>query len=108
MADQISFFNLNLDDSQKKAVHLALSQPRLAIIHGPPGTGKSTTIIEVIRQLVCKGLKVLACAPSNVAVDNLVLRLSKAKVGFQFLWLRLQMFALHSSLDCWYYICVQP
>lgn len=80
-ADKISFYNTNLDESQRQAVHLALSQPRLAIIHGPPGTGKSTTIIEVIRQLVSKGLKVLACAPSNVAVDNLVLRLSKAKVS---------------------------
>ncbi|XP_067948248.1 DNA-binding protein SMUBP-2-like isoform X2 [Watersipora subatra] len=75
-----SFHNESLDTSQQDAVKLALRQEHLAIIHGPPGTGKSTTVIEVIRQLVSRGLKVLACAPSNVAVDNLVLRLAKAKV----------------------------
>jgi superfamily I DNA and/or RNA helicase len=44
----------------------------LAIIHGPPGTGKTTTVIELIRQLTHRGQTVLACAPSNLAVDNLL------------------------------------
>jgi len=78
--DEVVFFNRDLDGSQCDAVRLALSQRNVSIIHGPPGTGKSTTLVEVIRQFVARGMKVLACAPSNVAVDNLVLRLVRAKV----------------------------
>jgi superfamily I DNA and/or RNA helicase len=50
----------------------------VAIIHGPPGTGKTTTVIELIRQAVARGEKVLACAASNLAVDNLLERLVRA------------------------------
>jgi ATP-dependent RNA/DNA helicase IGHMBP2 len=64
-----------LNDSQREAVRLALSAHDLAIIHGPPGTGKTTTVVEVIRQAVRRGDKVLVCAPSNLAVDNLLERL---------------------------------
>lgn len=78
-ADEIRFFNPNLDESQREAVSFALSQKELAIIHGPPGTGKTTTIVEVILQIVKQGNKVLCCAPSNVAVDNLVERLAQCK-----------------------------
>ncbi|XP_072015866.1 DNA-binding protein SMUBP-2-like [Amphiura filiformis] len=78
----IHFYNERLDDSQKEAVQFALAQRDVAIIHGPPGTGKTTTVVEIILQAVRNKLKVLACAPSNVAVDNLVERLvaGKAKV----------------------------
>lgn len=69
------FFNEQLDDSQQDAVKFALKQRELCIIHGPPGTGKTTTVVEIILQLVHCGCKVLACAPSNIAVDNLVERL---------------------------------
>ncbi|XP_050417004.1 DNA-binding protein SMUBP-2 [Patella vulgata] len=75
----IEFFNENLDESQREAVRFSLLQKELAVIHGPPGTGKTTTVIEVILQAVKQGLKVLACAPSNIAVDNLVERLSSYK-----------------------------
>ena len=50
-----------------------------SFIHGPPGTGKTTTIVELILQCVMRGEKVLVCAPSNVAVDNIVQRLSIIK-----------------------------
>ncbi|XP_004393861.1 PREDICTED: DNA-binding protein SMUBP-2 [Odobenus rosmarus divergens] len=73
------FYNTSLDASQKEAVSFALSQKELAIIHGPPGTGKTTTVVEIILQAVRQGLKVLCCAPSNIAVDNLVERLAQCK-----------------------------
>ncbi|XP_039924065.1 DNA-binding protein SMUBP-2 [Hirundo rustica] len=72
----LEFFNASLDESQREAVSFSLAQRELAIIHGPPGTGKTTTLVEVILQAVQQGLKVLCCAPSNVAVDNLVERLA--------------------------------
>ncbi|XP_053208693.1 DNA-binding protein SMUBP-2-like [Panonychus citri] len=75
----IEFFNSRLDDSQKEAVTFALRSRDLCIIHGPPGTGKTTSIVEVILQHVKRGLRVLVCAPSNVAVDNLVERLASFK-----------------------------
>lgn len=64
-----------LNPSQQAAVRFALSARDLAILHGPPGTGKTTTVVELIRQAVVRGDKVLACAPSNLAVDNLLERL---------------------------------
>uniref|UniRef100_A0A9L0T8C6 Immunoglobulin mu DNA binding protein 2 n=1 Tax=Equus caballus TaxID=9796 RepID=A0A9L0T8C6_HORSE len=75
----LTFCNASLDASQKEAVKFALSQKELAVIHGPPGTGKTTTVVEVILQVVKQGLKVLCCAPSNIAVDNLVERLAQCK-----------------------------
>ncbi|XP_033743821.1 DNA-binding protein SMUBP-2-like [Pecten maximus] len=77
---EITFINQNLDDSQREAVRFALSQPEVAVIHGPPGTGKTTTVVEVITQAVKLGMKVLTCAPSNIAVDNLVERLARNKL----------------------------
>ncbi|KAF5907620.1 DNA-binding protein SMUBP-2, partial [Clarias magur] len=75
----LEWVNNGLDSSQQEAVLFALSQKDIAIIHGPPGTGKTTTVVEVILQAVEQGQKVLCCAPSNVAVDNLVERLAKNK-----------------------------
>ncbi|MEM9942495.1 MAG: AAA domain-containing protein [Planctomycetota bacterium] len=68
-------FRTNLNRSQQDAVRFALSAEDFAIIHGPPGTGKTTTVVELIVQAVIRGEKVLACAPSNTAVDNLLERL---------------------------------
>eukprot|EP00794_Sanderia_malayensis_P005020 gene5020-5678_t len=74
-------FDKTLNGSQLEAVQFALNQRELGVIHGPPGTGKTTTVIEIIKQAVKKfDLKVLACAPSNVAVDNLVAKLTGEKI----------------------------
>ena len=54
----ISFINKNLNDSQKEAIEFALRRKELALIHGPPGTGKTTTIVELISQEVKQGSKV--------------------------------------------------
>lgn len=70
--------NAPLDESQRAAVAHALSAKEIAIIHGPPGTGKTTAVVELIRQAVRRGERVLACAPSNLAVDNLLERLLEA------------------------------
>ena len=67
-----------LNDSQHDAIALALSARDVAIIHGPPGTGKTTALVELIRQAVARGERVLACAPSNLAVDNILDRLLAA------------------------------
>ena len=68
-------FQTTLNASQQEAVRFALSASDLAVIHGPPGTGKTTTVVELIVQAVERGAQVLACAPSNTAVDNLLQRL---------------------------------
>ncbi|CAF1230518.1 unnamed protein product [Adineta ricciae] len=74
------WFNENLDESQRDAVNFALSSRDISIIHGPPGTGKTTTIVEYILQEALKrDAKILCCAPSNIAVDNLVERLGRKK-----------------------------
>ena len=70
-------FRTQLNDSQQQAVNFAMSARDLAIIHGPPGTGKTTTIAELIRQAVDAGESVLASGPSNTSVDNLLLRIAK-------------------------------
>jgi ATP-dependent RNA/DNA helicase IGHMBP2 len=70
-------FNPSLDESQRNAIAFALHPERkVALIHGPPGTGKTTTIAELIRQAVYHhNMRVLVTAPSNVAVDNILERL---------------------------------
>lgn len=67
-----------LDARQRAAVAAALDASEVALIHGPPGTGKTRTLVEVIRQLVGRGERVLAVAASNAAVDNLGERLVDA------------------------------
>jgi hypothetical protein len=67
-----------LNEPQRAAVLFALAAKDVAAIHGPPGTGKTTTVVELIRQAVARGEKVLACAPSNAAVDNLLDKLLAA------------------------------
>jgi superfamily I DNA and/or RNA helicase len=74
----VDLLNSALNDSQAGAVAFAQAADDLAMIHGPPGTGKTTTVVEVIRQAVARGEKVLACAPSNLGVDNIFERLLAA------------------------------
>lgn len=65
-----------LDTTQKQAWQKAIQAQDIAIIHGPPGTGKTTTIVEIVKTLVEKGERVLVCASSNAAVDVLTERIA--------------------------------
>ena len=77
---KVNFINEGLDDSQKDAVRFGLTSREIALIHGPPGTGKTTTVIELILQLLQRRKRVLVCGPSNISVDNIVERLAPHKV----------------------------
>jgi ATP-dependent RNA/DNA helicase IGHMBP2 len=76
----ISFRNKQLNESQQQAVAAIVQNDQLTIVHGPPGTGKTTTLIEAIVQLIKEGEKVLVSAPSNTAVDNVAKGLLKEGV----------------------------
>lgn len=65
--------NLNL--SQNRAIRHALSANEIAVIHGPPGTGKTTTLVQAIRLTLQSEKQVLVCAPTNTAVDLLTEKL---------------------------------
>jgi len=65
------FNNQHLNESQQEAVIAIIQNENITIVHGPPGTGKTTTLIEAIVQLTKAGEKVLVSAPSNTAVDNI-------------------------------------
>ncbi|MBI4349510.1 MAG: AAA family ATPase [Elusimicrobia bacterium] len=70
-----TLFDAGLNEFQAQAVRRALAAPRFAVVHGPPGTGKTTVLAEIIRQEVNRGRRVLATAPSNIAVDNILEKL---------------------------------
>lgn len=61
-----------LNPSQQEAVNKILSAREVAVVHGPPGTGKTTTVVQAIKALLSnEDKKILVVAPSNAAVDLL-------------------------------------
>ncbi|MGN1264077.1 MAG: AAA domain-containing protein, partial [Prevotella sp.] len=58
-----------LNDTQEKAVNEVLRAKDVAVVHGPPGTGKTTTLVEAIHETLRRESQVLVCAQSNMAVD---------------------------------------
>lgn len=61
-----------LNDSQRQAVQKIIEAQELAIVHGPPGTGKTTTLVQAIKTLIKQNKQqILVVAPSNTAVDLL-------------------------------------
>ncbi|KAJ2870158.1 hypothetical protein GGH93_005784, partial [Coemansia aciculifera] len=65
------FVDESLNQLQKDAVQLAMTTNAIALVHGPPGTGKTRVLIEIIRQLLRRKQHVLVCVPSNVSLDNI-------------------------------------
>ncbi|EJO70532.1 AAA domain-containing protein [Leptospira kirschneri] len=95
---RISMF---LNESQKNAVvHSVLSED-VMIIHGPPGTGKTTTLTEIVSQLVAEEKKILVSAPTNSACDLLVESISARGISVLRLGhpARVNEIAIHSTLD---------
>ena len=58
-----------LNPTQERAVNEVLWAKDVAIVHGPPGTGKTTTLVEAINETLMRETQVLVCAQSNMAVD---------------------------------------
>lgn len=80
--EKIKFFDSTLNDSQKIAIEFAMNGSPITIIHGPPGTGKTYTLIELIKQLTFnRKERVLVCGASNISVDNILERLSPTFSG---------------------------
>uniref|UniRef100_A0A2K5PR29 RNA helicase Mov10l1 n=1 Tax=Cebus imitator TaxID=2715852 RepID=A0A2K5PR29_CEBIM len=84
-ARKVEFFNPVLNENQKLAVRRILSgdcRPLPYILFGPPGTGKTVTIIEAVLQVhfALPDSRILVCAPSNSAADLVCLRLHESRV----------------------------
>lgn len=69
------FQSVNLNEGQNRALSQIFNAKDVAIIHGPPGTGKTTTLVNAIKEVVKTEKQVLVCAQSNAAVDLMVEKL---------------------------------
>lgn len=67
----------HLNASQNEAIQNILMAEDLSIVHGPPGTGKTTTLVAAIGEIVKEEKQVMVCAPSNAATDYLAKSLSQ-------------------------------
>lgn len=96
----------SLNQRQADALALVERAQDIAIIHGPPGTGKTTTLVEIIHQTVAREKRVLVTAPSNAAADLLAEKLAHkglrvvrvgnpARVGEE-----LQQLTLDGQIEC--------
>ena len=66
-----------LNESQQESLYSILSARDLAIVHGPPGTGKTTTLVQAVKALISQeGKQILVVGPSNTAVDLLTEKLA--------------------------------
>lgn len=68
-------------DAQRRFVKMALATEDFAFLEGPPGSGKTTAICELVLQLIRQGKRVLLCASTHVAVDNVLERLVGSGAG---------------------------
>jgi len=80
-AEDLPFFPFGFNLSQKEATEKALSEP-LSVIEGPPGTGKTQTILNIIANAVMRGKTVAVVSNNNAATSNVLEKLHKYGVGF--------------------------
>lgn len=74
----VTYIIPGLNTMQQSAVHKILSAQELAIVHGPPGTGKTTTLVQAIKAMIKQDhQQILVVAPSNTAVDLLSEKLAE-------------------------------
>ncbi len=69
-------------DEQRDFVHKALNTPDIAVLEGPPGSGKSTVILELILQLVQQGKRILFSSATHVALDSVLERLLEKQTDY--------------------------
>ena len=79
--DFSSYYPSPLNASQLAAVRHVMAAQDVAIIHGPPGTGKTTTLVQAILETTRRERRVLVCAPSNTAVDLLTEKLAERGIN---------------------------
>lgn len=77
----LAFFSNSLNQNQKDAIQLAVDAPDFCLIQGPPGSGKTTIITEMIRHFIQRGQRVLVCSKGNLAVDNVLEKWIKENSG---------------------------
>ncbi|MEM9929751.1 MAG: AAA domain-containing protein [Bacteroidota bacterium] len=71
----------HLNESQRQAVAHILGAEHISLVHGPPGTGKTTTLVAAVGELLKTEDRILFCTPSNAAADLVTIRL--AEMGVQ-------------------------
>jgi ATP-dependent RNA/DNA helicase IGHMBP2 len=69
------YANKDLNDSQNAAVNAIIQSNDLVLVHGPPGTGKTTTLVSAMHEMVKQGEQILVCTPSNAAADHIAVEL---------------------------------
>lgn len=72
-----SYIDPTLNESQQQTIKGIINANGIGIIHGPPGTGKTTTLVSLVKTLLQSERKILVCAPSNNAVDLLATKLDQ-------------------------------
>lgn len=86
----ISDYFLELNESQKAAVNIAVGDNVLSLIQGPPGTGKTQVIAEICLQLYKQNpnIRILVCSETHIAVNNLISRISSHNDNIRFIRIR--------------------
>ena len=83
-AEELTFEPLGfsyLNPAQEEAVNKVLRAKDVAVVHGPPGTGKTTTLVEAVNETLMRETQVLVCAQSNMAVDWISEKLSERGIS---------------------------